>query len=213
MKKCLFIAAFLFLIACGEESLDDSQDISSSSLDIAANSSSSNMEHPQMDERVVAYLNKWGDSKDDDEGLCPINVIGRGFCRIGTDIDELKENFQVALNEDNFDPECDYFAIYILQGEILSYYTISKDSSNYLAIYNIHPSLDQPNSPYGNIGAMNCMYHSMIWPHGFLICDKEGGLKDKIMLKFPPIEPYHDPNWFCWGEERQDPDPYFELRK
>jgi hypothetical protein len=169
-----------------------------------SSSSGSDTGYPQMDERVVAYLNR---------GSIPVN-LNSGY--ISTDIGELKELFQVALNEDNFDPECDYFAIHITKGEGLSYFTISisKNYSNNLILYNIHPSLDQPDSPYNNLpDEAACMYPSVLRGHGFLICDKEGGLKDNLMLKFPQIMQYHDPTWNCWKPGEAIRDPFFELRE
>jgi hypothetical protein len=205
MKKYLLIASFLFLTACEEEFLGNSQDVSSSSSGIAS-SSSSFMEFPQMDERVVAYGGGAGSRAP--ETLVHTNITAR--YQISADIDEMKESFQVALNEDNFDPECDYFAIYITAGESRTYFIISKDLHDPLKIYNIHPSLEQPNAP--SWGAGGCMYENDLRTHGFLICDKNGSLKDKLMLNVPQIMVYNDPTWDCWGEGRFRY-PFFELRE
>lgn len=172
--------------------------ISSSSNNVL--SSSSYTEFPQWDERIVAYLSK---------GSANATIIQGSEFYLLTDADDLKEVFQVALNEDNFDFECDYFSIHITQNGLKPYFVISKDSSNnYLEIYNIHPSLEQPNSPYDGKG---CMDAASFRGHSFLICDKEGGLKDKFTLSPPPIIKYNDPAWDCWVQP--NPDPFFELRK
>jgi len=178
--------------------------ISSSSQN--TQSSSSSMKYPQMDERVAAYLLVGSDASII-QGSFTIQGMYSDY-QINTDIDKLKESFPVALSEENFDPECDYFSIHITQGEWLSYYTISKNDSGNLILYNVHPGLEPPNP---NLQWGLCLYPSSPRPHGFLICDKEGGLKDKITLEFLPTMQYNDPAWDCY--EVPDPNPYFELRK
>jgi hypothetical protein len=161
-RKYLFFAFFLFLIACAKSS-DDTV-----------------MEHLQMDKRVIAYVGGSAVSGS------PFN----GFYQVVTDINVLKEHFQKALNEDNFDLKCHYFAINASAVGSLEYFVVSKDSkSDSLAVYKVLPSLTQDNSSYST----RCISNEKLYSYSFLICDKEGGLKDRIL---PPIE-YHDPNWNC----------------
>lgn len=182
----------------GAESSSSIIAVSSSSLRQISSSSNFEKGYPQMDERVVAY------------------IVGGYEEPIVSDMNKLKEEFKVALNEENFDSECDYFAISVFMGEGLSYMTVSKYQSekinlndDVLAVYNIHPSLEQPNAP-GWINDDACMYPQNIVGHTLLICDKKGGLKDR--MNFPPIIKYNDPNWDCWkgGEEAV---PFFEFKK
>jgi hypothetical protein len=203
MKKCLLIASFLLSMSC--EFPNNSQDIissssnntelssgsqyqkeerpSSSSRDISSSSSHTQPpQYPQKDERVVAY--GWG-----------------GISSIVTDMDILKNLYKTSLSEENFDSECDYFLISVPIGEGLSYIEISKDpKSDSLLIYNIHPSLSQPATPLGWSSEWGpyCMYPQTADVLGALICDKYGGLKDRV--KFPPIK-YYDPTWDCWSSE------------
>jgi hypothetical protein len=184
MKKYLSIAILLFFTACSEERPDNTQ-----------LSSSSETAHPQLDERVVAYMG----------GSCGINEII-------TDMDSLKVCFEVALNEENFDPECDYFAIQTATGEYLTHFVVSRDKDA-LTVYHIYPSWEQPLSTLGDgYDVPSCMYPAMPQYFRFLICDKEGGLKNKV--NYPPAINYYDPDWECWGGK---PEPekleYFEFRK
>ncbi|MDR2579456.1 MAG: hypothetical protein LBC85_00480 [Fibromonadaceae bacterium] len=142
----------------------ESGNSSSSSEQENLSSSSFEMKVPQMDKRVVAYI--YGNS---------------GKNEIITDMDKLKELFKVALNEENFDPVCDYFAIPAFASEGLTYFVVSKDQStdgDFLILYRIYPSLEQPNSPYespGIDGLPACMYSGIVQSFSFLICDKDGG--------------------------------------
>jgi len=201
--KYLSVAILLTVIAC--DTIDDSQDsknpvagLSSSSQEISS-SSSFEIISPQMDERVVAYM--WGDYEEPQQN------------KIITDMNKLKEIFKTALNEENFDSECDYFAISVPIYEGLSYLVLSKDQSvtgDVLAVYNIHPSLDQPNAPNW-AGDGSCMYPQTADIHGILVCDKKGGLRDRI--NFPPVIRYNDPTWYCWGNDEARNRPFFEFRE
>jgi len=198
MKKYLFIASLLLLISC--ETPDNSQEqetISSSSYNLEQSSSSQGT-YPQRDERVVAY--GWGPPDSSDAAI--LGTLGMaGVVGIVTDMDILRKTYKTSLNEENFDSECDYFLIFVTIGEGLSYIEVSKDpKSDSLLIYNIHPSLFQPSKPELRSEEMGpyCMYPQTFDVLGALICDKDGGLKDKV--KFPPIK-YYDPTWDCWGSE------------
>jgi len=143
----------------------------------------------QMDERVVAYVG----------GV----DTGTGFLRIATDIDELKKWFPKALNEEHFDSGCDYFSINLFAPGLLEYFVVYKDStSDSLFIYDVFPA------DFGSAGDFTCRSPEMPATYGFLICDKEGGLKDKVRLS--PIT-YSDPTWNC-AAGREKP-PFFEFRE
>jgi len=197
MKKYLSIFILLFVAACNDGgtnnpqdgSISSSSDIpSSSSSDITLSSSSFEMEVPQMDERVVAYRHNGGIGK--------IEII--------TDMDLLNRVFKGALN----DPECDYFEIYAPTDHYPTYFVVSKDQNtegDTLVLYHIYPSLEQPNAykptPPVN-GIPNCGYDASTNSFSFLICDKNGGLKDRVHFS-PPVIYYH-PNWDCWRGPRPD---------
>ena len=199
-KKYLLVAVFLFLTACNEYS-NNSTDPLLPQVD-EKGTAYSGMKHPKMDERVVAYVG--GVSVD-------------GVYQITTDMDVLKEQFQKALNEDNFDSECNYFAVSVFAPGSLEYFVVSKDSkSDSLAVYNVWPSIwpnvwpvTWPNLQDNSSMSTSCVSNDMPFTYGFLICDKEGGLKDRVML--PPIG-YNDPAWDC-DIEKHRPQSFFEFRE
>ena len=173
--KYLPIAVFLFLTACNE--------FSSGLSDPTLPQIDKKVATPQMDERVVAYI---------------VGASVNGMYQITTDMDTLKGQFQKALNEDNFDSECNYFAISVFAPGSLEYFVVSKDSkSDSLAVYNVWPS------------STMCASSDMPFTYGFLICDKKGGLKDRVML--PPIK-YYDPTWDC-DIENDRPRLFFEFKE
>jgi len=195
MKKYFLITSLLLLMSCG--SINNSQNI----IGVSHNSEPS--QYPQKDKRVVAYGRGPSDSSD---GVILGTIGMAGTVGIVTDMDILKKLYKTSLNEENFDSECDYFLIFVTIGEGLSYIEISKDpESDSLLIYNIHPSLSQPFTPldWHNEWGAYCMYPASIGVLGALICDKDGGLKDKV--KFPTIK-YYDSTWNCWGSEERPAD-------
>jgi len=206
MKKSVkifvcIIAVSTALQSCLNTEEDEQGNLSSSSSGLENPSSSSfEMKVPQMDERVVAYIHSSGKTE------------------IITDMDKLKELFKTALNEKNLDPECDYFAISAFASDgATTYFVVSKDQSadgDFLALYHIYPNLEQPNAPYerGSSEIPVCMYDASIMTYGFLICDKEGGLKDRVNFS-PPVNYFH-PDWDCWSTKPYPKRPeFFEFKK
>jgi len=175
--KYLLIAFFLLLIAC--------------SSDTTSNSPNSYAAHPQMDKRVVAYVGG-GNSE--------------GNLRIATDMDELKEWFPKALNEEHFDSKCNYFSITVFAPGGLEYFVVSKETTDdSLLVYRVLPPGFFP-SDFPDLAT--CVSTDKPETYSFLICDKEGGLKDRVK---PSIVGYLDHTWDCSVENNRQRD-YFEFK-
>lgn len=200
-RAVALLCAFLLfsLVSCdlidnfsGEESNTASKPLSSQG-DLSS-SSSFEMETPQMDSRVIAYV------------LGGNPEMGN---RVISEMEELKKIFKTALNDENFDPDCNYFAALMVVGNGLTYPVVAKYQSekldqdeDFLAVYHIKPSLHQPTAA--------CRYPQSMNGYAMLICDREGGLIGR--LHYPPAIDYNDSSWDCSLEARREI-PHFEFKE
>ena len=134
-----------------------------------------------MDRRVVAYRQV---------GIVSSLILDY----FTTDQNILNSWFPDIFNEGQIDPECNYFAFYLMKraGPLTGYHTLTKDNV-------LHETVCTLVEPYP-------IYDASVF-HAMLICDdKAGTLRNNTFEQTPVL--HEDPNWIC-GEDGPNQDIFF----